>query len=370
MQPPLANIVEWPTGRLDFSAGPLLMGVLNITPDSFSDGGRFLDANKAIEHGLQMAANGAAIIDIGAESTRPGAEPVPTHDQINHAVPVIKALREKSNVPISIDTKDVEVAAAALDAGASIINDITALSDEQMAELAGERGVPVILMHMQGTPATMQAEPTYQDVVAQVLEYLINRARQAEKFLIAKERIFIDPGIGFGKTLEHNLLLLRNIDKFVASGYRVLVGTSRKSFIGKLTGKKDPAQRIFGTAATVALCAAAGVSILRVHDVPQMVDVVKVAKVIANTTMTLRARGESTSQAEVSHINNHGLWLCVNDLEYFLPYDEYPWFRDAKVKEILNVKLLHGHHLNWPDLDVDLEIDALENPQNYPLKYE
>ncbi len=270
-------------GQLDFTAGPLIMGVLNVTPDSFSDGGEFLDTASAVEHGLQMAADGAAIIDVGGESTRPGTEPVPPDEQIKRVGPVIKALREKTDVPISIDAKDVEVARAALDAGASIINDITALSDERMAELAGERGVGVILMHMLGTPATMQGEPKYQDVVAEVLEYLLNRANRAERHGVTKENIFIDPGIGFGKTLQHNLSLLKNIDKFVASGYRVLVGTSRKSFIGKITGQKDPAKRIFGTAATVALCAAAGVSILRVHDVAEMIDVAKVAKIIANT---------------------------------------------------------------------------------------
>jgi dihydropteroate synthase len=267
-------------GQLDFTAGPLIMGVLNVTPDSFSDGGEFLDIASAVEHGLQMAADGAAIIDVGGESTRPGAEPVPPDEQIKRVGPVIKALREKTDVPISIDAKDVEVARAALDAGASIINDITALSDERMGELAGERGVPVILMHVLGTPATMQGEPKYQDVVAEVLEYLLARANRAEQHGVTKENIFIDPGIGFGKTLQHNLSLLKNIDKFVASGYRVLVGTSRKSFIGKITGQKDPAKRIFGTAATVALCAAAGVSILRVHDVAQMADVIKVTKAI------------------------------------------------------------------------------------------
>jgi len=179
-------------------------------------------------------------------------------------------------VPISVDTKNFEVAEAALEAGAAMINDITALSDERMGELAAEHKVPVVLMHMQGTPATMQIEPKYEDVVGEVLEFLLSRARRAEDLGIAKNMIFIDPGIGFGKTLEHNLLLLKNIDKFAASPYRVLVGTSRKSFIGKITGKEKPSERIFGTAATVALCAAAGVSIVRVHDVAEMVDVVKV----------------------------------------------------------------------------------------------
>jgi len=274
------NIVGWPGGRLDFSAGCVVMGVLNVTPDSFSDGGQFLDTDKAIEHGLKMAAEGAAIIDIGGESTRPSSAPVSADEQIKRVIPVISGLRGKIDVLISIDTYKVEVAKAALEVGASMINDITALSDERMGELVAERQVPVVLMHIQGTPATMQMEPKYKNVVKEVLEFLLDRAKRAEQFGIAKERIFIDPGIGFGKTLEHNLLLLRNIDKFVVSGYRVLIGPSRKSFIGKLTGKEKPAERIFGTAASVALCVAAGVSIVRVHDVAEMVDVIKVANAV------------------------------------------------------------------------------------------
>ena len=276
------NIVEWPSGRLDFSAGCIVMGVLNITPDSFSDGGQFFDADKAVERGLQMAADGAEIIDVGGESTRPGSASVSADEQIRRVVPVIKALCKKIDVPISIDTYKLEVAKAALEAGAGMINDITALSDERMAELAAEHNVLVVLMHMQGTPATMQIEPKYKDVVGEVLEFLLERAKRAEYAGIDKKKIFIDPGIGFGKTFEHNLLLLRSIDKFVAAGYRVLIGTSRKSFIGKLTGREKPSERIFGTAATVALCAAAGVSIVRVHDVAEMVDVVKVANAIKN----------------------------------------------------------------------------------------
>ena len=262
---------------MDFSAGCVVMGVLNVTPDSFSDGGQFFERDKAIAHGLKMAADGAAIIDVGAESTRPGAKAVPADEQIKRAIPVIEALAKKVSVPISIDTYNFEVAEAALDAGASMINDIMALSDERMAKLAAEREVPVVLMHTQGTPATMQIEPKYKDVVDEVLKFLIERAKRAEKFGIERERIFIDPGIGFGKMLEHNLELLRKIDRFVKSGYRVLVGTSRKAFLGKLTGKENPQDRIFGTAATVALCAAAGVSIVRVHDVAEMAEVVKVA---------------------------------------------------------------------------------------------
>lgn len=256
------------------------MGVLNVTPDSFSDGGEFFNADRAVEHGLQMAADGAAIIDVGGESTRPGSAPISTDEQIKRVVPVIKRLCGKTGVPISIDTCKFEVAQAALEAGAEMINDITALGDGRIGELAAERQVPIVLMHIQGTPATMQTEPKYEDVVGEVLEFLLSRASRAERLGIAKERIFIDPGVGFGKTVEHNLLLLRNIGKFVASGYRVLVGTSRKSFIGRLTGREKPSDRIFGTAATVALCAAAGVSVVRVHDVAEMADVVKVTNAI------------------------------------------------------------------------------------------
>ncbi|MHC4260131.1 MAG: dihydropteroate synthase [Planctomycetota bacterium] len=274
------SIVEWPRGRLDFSAGCIVMGILNVTPDSFSDGGQFFDTDKAVRRGLNMAAEGAAIVDVGPESTRPGAGPVSVDEQIRRAVPVIEALSKRVNVPVSIDTYRSEVSEAAREAGAAMINDITALSDGRMGELAAERQVPVVLMHMQGTPATMQAEPKYDDVVGEVLRLLLDRAKRAEQSGIPKERIFIDPGIGFGKTLEHNLLLLKNIDEFVATGYRVLVGTSRKSFIGRITGKENPDDRIFGTAATVALSVAAGVSIVRVHDVAEMVQVAKVASAV------------------------------------------------------------------------------------------
>jgi len=278
-----ANILEWPKGRLDFSAGCLIMGVLNVTPDSFSDGGQFFEPDRAVEHGLKMAADGAAIIDVGGESTRPGSAPVSTEEQIKRVVPVIKALREETTVPISIDTRNYQVAEAALQVGAAMINDITALSDERMGRLAAEKQVPVVLMHMQGTPQTMQIEPKYDDVVSEVRQFLLERAKRAGQFGVSKDRIFIDPGIGFGKTLEHNLLILRSIRKFVETGYRVLVGTSRKSFIGQITGKENPSDRIFGTAATVALCVAAGVSIVRVHNVAEMADVIKVVKAITQS---------------------------------------------------------------------------------------
>jgi dihydropteroate synthase len=274
------RLLQWARGKLDFSAGCQVMGVLNVTPDSFSDGGQFLDAERAIVHGVQMAAAGAAVIDIGGESTRPGSQAVPTAEQIRRVVPVIAGLARQVEVPISIDTSDADVARAALEAGAALINDITALADDGLARVAAEAQVPVVLMHMQGTPATMQSEPHYDDVVGEVLHFLRVRAKRAESFGIPSEHLFIDPGIGFGKTLSDNLALLKYIDRFVATGYRVLVGTSRKRFLGSLTGREEPQDRIFGTAATVALCAAAGVSIVRVHDVAAMHDVVRVTAAV------------------------------------------------------------------------------------------
>jgi dihydropteroate synthase len=276
----VGDVLVWPSGRLDFSAGCLVMGILNVTPDSFSDGGLFLDAGQAVEQGLRMASEGAAIIDVGAESTRPGSSQVPAEEQIRRAVPVIRALAGQVRVPISIDTHDVEVARAALDAGAALVNDITALEDDRLASLVCTRQVSIVLMHMKGTPATMQAHPSYQDVVGEVLAFLVERGAKARAFGVARERIFIDPGIGFGKTAEHNLTLLGNLDRLVGTGYRVLVGPSRKRFIGQITGRQEPRERVFGTAAVVALCAAAGVSVVRVHDVGAMVDVVKMVRAL------------------------------------------------------------------------------------------
>lgn len=265
---------------LESSRQTLVMGILNVTPDSFSDGGRYLDVGQAVAYGLEMANAGAAIIDIGPESTRPGSADVPIDEQINRAIPVIQKLTPQTDALISIDTRSSKVAAAALDAGADIINDVTALADDKMATLAAKNKVPVILMHMLGEPATMQMSPEYENVTEEVLEFLLSKAARAQSFGIEKEKIFIDPGIGFGKTIEHNLQLLRDLERFVASGYKTLLGTSRKRFLGTLTGKDIPEERIFGTAATVALAVKAGVSIVRVHDVPEMVDVVKVANAL------------------------------------------------------------------------------------------
>jgi len=271
---PLPDIVIWPGGRLDFSGGCLVMGILNVTPDSFSDGGRYLDADAAAAHGIEMAKQGAAIIDVGPESTRPGSQPVSAGEQIRRAVPVIEKLAKQIDIPISIDTRNPEVAAAAVEAGASMVNDITALADERMTALALKHKVPVILMHMQGTPETMQAAPFYEDAASEVFAFLKERAAAAQEAGIPAEHIFLDPGIGFGKTTEHNLQILSRLDRLCRLGYRVLVGTSRKRFIGQITGKDRPEQRLFGTAATVALAVQKGVSIVRVHDVEPMVDVV------------------------------------------------------------------------------------------------
>lgn len=275
-----ADILKLPRAQVDFSPGCLLMGVLNVTPDSFSDGGKWLDTDKAVKRGLQMSEQGAAVIDVGPESSRPGSEPVDPDQQIRRAIPVIEQLTDRCRTAISIDTRIVEVAKQAVKAGASIINDITAASDEGMIKLAAETGCAIVLMHMRGCPQTMQHNPVYGDVVLEVKDYLVRRAEKCEAAGIPADKIFIDPGIGFGKTTEHNLSLLRHVRQFVQTGFKVLIGTSRKRFIGRLTGKDVPEQRVLGTAATVAWCAAHGVSLARVHDIPEMLETVKVANAI------------------------------------------------------------------------------------------
>jgi len=271
--------MKWSRGSLDFSKGTLVMGILNVTPDSFSDGGMWLEPKQAVAHGVKMARDGAAIIDIGPESTRPGSEPVPANEQIRRAIPVITALVREVSTPISIDTAHPDVAAAALEAGASMVNDITALADERMLKLVADNGIPTILMHMQGMPRTMQQAPHYDDVVSEVLEFLLARARRAEALGIHRDLLILDPGIGFGKTFEHNLRILRHLDRFVASGYPILIGASRKRFLSHITGRPS-SDLAPATAAVTAICARAGVAITRVHDVAQMVDVCKTVRAI------------------------------------------------------------------------------------------
>ncbi len=249
---------------------PLIMGILNVTPDSFSDGGNHTVRGRAVTHALQMVEEGADIIDVGGESTRPDAERVSSEEQIRRVAGTIEALRRTipKNILISIDTTLSEVAAAAIDAGANILNDVRAgRDDEDMFKLAAERDLPLILMHMQGTPATMQKDPTYEDVVADIENFLEERCDSAIKAGVKKENIIIDPGIGFGKTQEHNLMLLAHLNRFVKSGYPVLLGTSRKRFMGAICKGADPQDLIGATCATTSLGVTAGVQIFRVHDV-------------------------------------------------------------------------------------------------------
>jgi len=260
---------------------PLLMGIVNVTPDSFFDGGRFCDPQRAVAHALRLVEEGADLLDIGAESTRPGALPVDVQEERRRLVPVVAAVAKAVSVPISVDTSKSEVARAAIDAGAIMVNDVTALrGDSAMVGVVAQAGVALVLMHMQGTPDIMQHAPRYDDVVGEVAQFLAERVRYAIDQGVARDRIVVDPGIGFGKTLGHNLDLLANLRVFAELGYPVLVGPSRKGFIGQLTDQSVEA-RGWGTAGVVALAVEQGANILRVHDVGPMKDVAKVAVAIA-----------------------------------------------------------------------------------------
>jgi dihydropteroate synthase len=256
-----------------------LMGVVNVTPDSFSDGGLYLDPEAAIVHGRELAEAGAEILDVGGESTRPGAEPVAAEEELRRVVPVIHGLRE-SGCEISVDTSKAAVAAAALDAGATIVNDVTALrGDPEMAALCAERGATVVLMHMLGEPRTMQRDPRYGDVVAEVKAFLAERLAVAVAAGVAEERVWLDPGIGFGKTAAHNMELLRRLGELRELGRPLVVGTSRKSFIGKVDGSAAD-ERLGGTIASSVLAAAEGAEVLRVHDVAEVRQALAVAAAI------------------------------------------------------------------------------------------
>jgi len=260
---------------------PLLMGIVNVTPDSFFDGGRFCDPQRAVAHALRLVEEGADLLDIGAESTRPGALPVDEQEERRRLVPVVAAVAKAVSVPISVDTSKAEVAKAAIDAGAIMVNDVTALrGDSAMVGVVAQAGVALVLMHMQGTPDIMQHAPRYDDVVGEVAQFLAERVRYAIDQGVARDRIVVDPGIGFGKTLGHNLDLLANLRVFAELGYPLLVGPSRKGFIGQLTDQSVEA-RGWGTAGVVALVVEQGANILRVHDVGPMKDVAKVAVAIA-----------------------------------------------------------------------------------------
>ena len=270
---------QLPDGR------PAIMGVLNVTPDSFSDGGRFLDEDAAVRRGEEMLAEGADLIDVGGESTRPGAQPVSAEEELLRVLPVVKRL-VAAGAKVSIDTSKHVVAAECMGAGATVLNDISALSDPAMAKLCADTWCTVCLMHMQGDPRTMQENPRYDDVVAEVRASLLKAANAAEQAGVSRDCIWLDPGIGFGKTLGHNLQLLSNLDTLVETGYPVLVGVSRKSFIGKLLGPEgEPApadERLEGTLSAQVLAQAKGARIIRTHDVKAAVRASLVAGALIN----------------------------------------------------------------------------------------
>ncbi len=254
---------------------PVVMGVLNVTPDSFSDGGRFAGLPAALAQAERLAGEGAAIIDVGGESTRPGAAPVDVGEELRRVIPVIERLVECLALPVSVDTCKPEVMRAAISAGASMINDVTALRAPGAIEAVAESDVAICLMHMQGEPRTMQSEPRYTDVLVEVRDFLRGRVACCVEAGISVSRLVIDPGFGFGKTLEHNLELLRRLPELAADGYPVLVGLSRKSMIGKLTGRAD-GERLGGSLALATLAMLAGARILRAHDVAPTVDAIRI----------------------------------------------------------------------------------------------
>lgn len=275
------NAAEFATWLQAPSAQPLVMGILNITPDSFSDGGQFTTPEDALAQARRMLAEGADLLDIGGESTRPGATRVSAADQIARIVPIIQAIRAFSQVAISVDTTLTPVAQAAVAAGANILNDISAgQEDPNLLPFAAARQLPVILMHMQGEPRTMQSQPVYQDVTAEVCHFLRQRAAAAIAAGIAPHRIILDPGIGFGKTTRHNLQLMHDLPRLCSLGHRVLLGVSRKRFIGEITGVTQPADRVYGSTAAVFWAITNGVQLVRVHDVGPTVQTIKMLRAI------------------------------------------------------------------------------------------
>jgi dihydropteroate synthase len=272
------------------------MGVLNLTPDSFSDGGQFNGAGCAPDFAESLVAAGADWIDIGGESTRPGSHPISEAEQIRRTIPLLSAIRGRVSTLISIDTTRGEVARAALDNGANVVNDISAGQDDpDMLALCARRGVPIVLMHMQGTPATMQLNPSYGDVTAEVSDFLCRRRDAAIAARIQHHRILLDPGLGFGKTLSHNLQLVRDTARLSALGQPLVFGPSRKGFIGQVLDEPDPRKRLFGTAAIAAWCAANGAAVLRVHDVGPIAQTLRMIAAIAGSTTGVRAAEASKS---------------------------------------------------------------------------
>jgi dihydropteroate synthase len=269
----------WDSYSFDFDSRAYVMGVLNVTPDSFSDGGKYFYMARAFERAVQMAEEGADIIDVGGQSTRPGSEPTSVEEEIRRTVPVIETLRSRTKVPIAIDTYRAEVARRALVSGASMVNDVSGLRfDPEMAAVVAEHRVPVVIMHIKGTPRDMQANPEYEALIPEIMDYLREGIRIAEGAGI--DRIIVDPGIGFGKTFDHNLQIINNLQEFTLLERPLLVGPSRKAFLGKILDGAPPEDRLEGTAAAVAACVLKGANIVRVHDVKEMAKVVRVADAI------------------------------------------------------------------------------------------
>ena len=272
-------------GRILRLDRPRVMGIVNVTPDSFSDGGAHAGVDAAVAHALQLVAEGADLLDIGGESTRPGADEVPAEEEVRRVVPVIERLAKEASVPISIDTSKPAVMRAAVAAGAGMINDVYGLRRDGALDAAAALGVPVVLMHMQGAPRSMQDAPQYDDVVAEVHRFLAERIFAAEMAGIAKKNIVVDPGFGFGKTTQHNLQLLSQLQRFTELGVPVLAGLSRKKSIGELTGRSDPRERAAGSMAAHLIAAQRGAMLLRVHDVAASVDALKVWNALAAVPM-------------------------------------------------------------------------------------
>jgi dihydropteroate synthase len=268
------------TTRLVYRGRPLVMGIVNVTPDSFSDGGRFAGAAEAVAHGLRLEEEGADLLDVGGESTRPGAEPVPAAEERRRVLPVIARLADRVRIPISVDTSKAEVAREALEAGASLVNDVTALrGDPEMAAVVARGRAALVLMHMRGQPRTMQRAPRYRDVAGEVAAFLAQAARRAEAAGVERSRILLDPGLGFGKTVAHNLILLRSLGRLASLGYPLVLGPSRKSFIGKALNA-EVGDRLAGTLACVAFAQRHGAHVVRVHDVKATVQLVKMLEAI------------------------------------------------------------------------------------------
>ena len=270
---------------------PRVMGIVNATPDSFSDGGAYFDTDAAVAHGLRLAAEGADILDVGGESTRPGAEEVPLDEELRRVVPVIARLARETDLPISVDTSKPEVMRAAVEAGAGMVNDVYALRREGALDAAAALGVPVVLMHMLGEPRSMQDAPEYDDVVGEVHRFLAERIFAAEMAGIPKKRIVVDPGFGFGKTGAQNVQLLARLERFLELGVPVLAGLSRKRTIGELTGRESPGERVHGSVAAHLVAAQRGARIVRAHDVAATVDALKVWQAVAEVPEPRKAAG-------------------------------------------------------------------------------